>query len=170
MEYKIVPVEGIHEGGELWVKGPNVMQGYMKIDKPAQVQPLDKGWYGTGDIVTLDAEGYIKIAGRAKRFAKIAGEMVSLPMVEELANKLWPDEMVAVVAVKDDKKGEQLVLVAQNKNLKLEDFTKFALEKGLPAIAVPKNMFVSDIPLLGSGKTDFPKLQNLVEAGLYSLN
>jgi acyl-[acyl-carrier-protein]-phospholipid O-acyltransferase/long-chain-fatty-acid--[acyl-carrier-protein] ligase len=163
MEYKLVPVEGIAEGGELWVRGPNIMLGYIKLDKPGVLQPPADGWYATGDIVTIDEDGFLKIVGRAKRFAKIAGEMVSLPMVEECAAHLWKDDPVAVIAIKDEKKGEQVVLVTPNKAHNLEQFKKFAIERGLPEIAIPRNIHYADIPLLGSGKTDYPKLQKIVE-------
>ncbi len=164
MEYELRQVEGINEGGELWVKGPNVMQGYYKLDKPCTLQPPENGWYGTGDIVSEDSEHFISIVGRAKRFAKIAGEMVSLPMVEETAGKLWPGEPLAVIAVKDEAKGENLVMVAPNKKLSLDEFKEFAAKSGLPGIAIPRKVVNAEIPLLGSGKTDYPALQKLVES------
>jgi acyl-[acyl-carrier-protein]-phospholipid O-acyltransferase/long-chain-fatty-acid--[acyl-carrier-protein] ligase len=164
IERKLVPVEGITQGAELYVKGPNIMQGYLKLDKPGVLQPPPDGWYATGDIVTIDGEGFITIVGRAKRFAKIAGEMVSLPMVEEFVGKVWPAEPAAVVAVKDDKKGEQIVVVVENKNLALEELKNKASDYGLPEIALPRRLLNMPIPLLGSGKIDYPALQKAVEA------
>ena len=102
---------GIADGGRLFVRGPNVMLGYLRAEIPGVLQPPAGGWHDTGDIVAIDAEGFVTIKGRAKRFAKIAGEMVSLGAVEELAGKVWPDAAHAVVAVPDARKGEQLVLV-----------------------------------------------------------
>ena len=162
IEHKLVPVDGINEGGELWVKGKNIMLGYIKLDKPSVLQPPKDGWYATGDIVKIDEDGFITIVGRAKRFAKIAGEMVSLPMVEECAAKLWPDKPSAVVAIKDDSKGEQIVLVVTDKNQSLEEYKTYAKQQGLPDISLPKKLIVSEIPLLGSGKTDYPKLEKIV--------
>lgn len=163
VEYDVRKVEGIAEGGELWVKGENIMLGYIRLEKPGVIQPPKDGWYGTGDIVAIDEEGYVSIQGRAKRFAKVAGEMVSLPLVEEFAGKLWPGAAVAVVAVKDDKKGEQLVLVVPDKNHGLAEFKEFAKKNGLADIASPRKSVVAEIPLLGSGKIDYPKLQKLVD-------
>ena len=114
IEYALDPVPGV-EGGRLSVRGPNVMLGYLKHDKPGVIQPPSTergpGWYDTGDIVSIDADGFVTIQGRAKRFAKIGGEMVSLTAVEELAARTWPESQHAVVSVPDAQKGEQLVLV-----------------------------------------------------------
>ncbi len=163
VEIELRKVAGITEGGELWVKGPNIMLGYIKLDKPGVLQPPKDGWYGTGDIVSVDADKYITIIGRAKRFAKVAGEMVSLPLVEEYAHKLWAGVATAVVAVKDDKKGEQLVLVVPDKKYTLAEFKDYAKKNGLADIASPRKLVVAEIPLLGSGKVDYPKLQKVVE-------
>src|SRR5690606_12849399 len=100
--------------GKLLVSAPNVMKGYYLIDSPGQVIPPADGWYDTGDIVEIDGEGYLFIKGRAKRFAKIGGEMVSLTAVEEYVSELWPDYAHAVVQIPDAKKGEQLVLITTN--------------------------------------------------------
>ncbi len=90
MEYKLETVPGIDEGGRLSVRGPNVMLGYLRAENPGVLEPLVDGWHDTGDIVTIDAGGFIAIKGRAKRFAKIAGEMVSLSAVEAMASAIWP--------------------------------------------------------------------------------
>jgi len=110
IEARLEPVPGIAEGARLYVRGPNVMAGYYLSDQPGVLQPPADGWHDTGDIVTIDAAGFVTIRGRAKRFAKIGGEMVSLPAVETLAAGLWPQAAHAVVTRPDAKKGEQLVL------------------------------------------------------------
>ena len=104
------PVAGIADGGRLFVRGPNVMLGYLRADDPGVLRAAADGWHDTGDIVAIDAEGFVTIKGRAKRFAKIGGEMVSLAAVEALAADLWPDALSAVAAVPDERKGEALVL------------------------------------------------------------
>ena len=98
------------DGGRLFVSGPNVMLGYLRADKPGVVEPPADGWHDTGDIVNIDAEGFITIKGRAKRFAKIAGEMMSLSAVEAMATAVWPHAQSIVVTVPDARKGERLVL------------------------------------------------------------
>ncbi|NDC39733.1 MAG: hypothetical protein EBZ48_17125 [Proteobacteria bacterium] len=92
---RLEPVPGVPEGGRLWISGPNVMKGYFKIDKPGILQPLPDRWYDTGDIVSIDAQGFVTIQGRAKRFAKIGGEMVSLTAVEQAVEAVWPGALHA---------------------------------------------------------------------------
>ena len=111
MEARLDPVEGIPNAGRLFVKGPNVMLGYIKPESPGVIQPPEGGWHDTGDVVSIDDEGYIAIKGRLKRFAKIGGETVSLAVVESIASALWPDNYHAAVALPDGRKGEQIVLV-----------------------------------------------------------
>src|SRR5665647_1712425 len=89
MEYKREGVEGVAEGGRLFVRGPNVMKGYLNTDANAKFLALD-GWYDTGDIVSVDADGYLHIRGRLKRFAKVSGEMVSLTAVEDALAGAFP--------------------------------------------------------------------------------
>ena len=90
IEHRLEPVAGLDRGGRLWVKGPNVMLGYLRYEQPGVLEPPEDGWYDTGDIVDLDAEGFVTILGRAKRFAKIGGEMVSLGAVEEFTTAPAP--------------------------------------------------------------------------------
>src|SRR3546814_13803034 len=107
------PVPGVDEGGRLLVCGPNVMLGYLRSDRPGALERPEDGWYDTGDIVSVDADGYIRILGRAKRFAKLAGEMVPLGAVENLVSALRPEERHAVAALPDQSKGEQLGLLTE---------------------------------------------------------
>ncbi len=157
MEAKLEPVDGISEGGQLWVRGPNVMLGYMIADHPGELQPLGNGgWHDTGDIVTIDEEGLISIRGRVKRFAKIAGEMVSLGAIEILVQNLWPEESHAVVSVPDKRKGERLVLVTTSNDAETKIIQTETRDAGLSEITVPKDIVnVDEIPVLGSGKTDY---------------
>ncbi len=111
IEARLEPVPGIDEGGRLLVRGPNVMLGYLRAEAPGVLEPPPDGWYDTGDIVTIDEDGFVSIKGRAKRFAKIGGEMVSLAAGRGLAASVWPEDVHAVVAVADARKGEKLLLV-----------------------------------------------------------
>jgi acyl-[acyl-carrier-protein]-phospholipid O-acyltransferase/long-chain-fatty-acid--[acyl-carrier-protein] ligase len=170
IEHALDPVPGV-EGGRLSVRGPNVMLGYLKHDKPGVVQPPSTargaGWYDTGDIVTIDAEGFVTIQGRAKRFAKIGGEMVSLTAVEELATRAWPETPNACISLPDFQKGEQLILVTTRANAVRQELSARAKEYGMSELHVPKRIItVAAIPLLGSGKADYPAVHALVEAAL----
>jgi acyl-[acyl-carrier-protein]-phospholipid O-acyltransferase/long-chain-fatty-acid--[acyl-carrier-protein] ligase len=143
----------------------------LKHDKPGVVQPPSTargaGWYDTGDIVTIDAEGFVTIQGRAKRFAKIGGEMVSLTAVEELAARAWPEAGHACVSLPDFQKGEQLILVTTRANAARQELSARAKEDGMSELHVPKRIItVAAIPLLGSGKADYPAVHALVEAAL----
>jgi len=162
IELALTPVEGITEGGRLMVKGPNVMAGYIQASQPGVITPPDGGWHDTGDIVTID-DGFITIRGRAKRFAKIAGEMVSLAAVETLAAQLWPDANHVVVALPDARKGEQLILVTDKPDADRSQLLTYAQEQGFPELWVPRAlMVVGNIPVLGSGKTDYPGTLEMV--------
>lgn len=169
MEFYIKPVEGIERGGHLIVKGPNVMQGYLLHDKPGEIQPpateRGAGWYDTGDIVDIDDEGYFTILGRAKRFAKVGGEMVSLTTVEELAMLTWPNINHAAVAVYDERKGEKIILVSENKDAERKPLQVTAKAKHISELAIPRKiMIVNKLPVLGTGKIDYITLAKLVES------
>lgn len=164
IEYRLESVPGIDEGGRLWVKGPNIMLGYLLASDPGRLHPPDGGWYDTGDIVEVDRDGYVYIKGRAKRFAKVGGEMVSLAAVEGMASDLWPDYRHAVVTLPDPKKGEKLVLVTANPEAGRDALTAHARETGVAAIAVPAIVLtVEEVPLLGTGKTDYVGTKRMVE-------
>ena len=156
MEYRIDPVPGIEEGGRLSVRGPNVMLGYLRADNPGVLEPVVDGWYDTGDIVTIDSAGFIAIKGRAKRFAKIAGEMVSLTTTEAMAAKIWPQATSVAVSIPDQRKGERIVLLTTQKDAERTAMQLQARASGASELAVPAAIQIVDkIPLLGSGKTDY---------------
>ena len=156
MEYRIDPVPGIEEGGRLSVRGPNVMLGYLRAENPGVLEPVVDGWYDTGDIVTIDSAGFIAIKGRAKRFAKIAGEMVSLTTTEAMAAKIWPQATSVAVSIPDQRKGERIVLLTTQKDAERTAMQLQARASGASELAVPAAIQIVDkIPLLGSGKTDY---------------
>ena len=157
MQYRLEPVEGIPEGGRLFVRGPNVMLGYLRTTAPGVLETLEDGWYDTGDICTVDESNFITITARAKRFAKIAGEMVSMPAAEALASGLWPSGMHAVVAVPDGRKGEALILLTTQMDASISALQAYARARGVAEIAVPRSLqFIESLPLLGTGKVDYP--------------
>ena len=165
LQYKLEHVDGISDGGELWLKGPNIMQGYMRYDNPMVLDPPKEGWYNTGDIVSVDEDGFITIQGRSKRFAKIGGEMVSLLAVEQVIAGKWPDFVTGAVSVPDAKKGEQIVLVTTCKDITKEALISLFKQVGMAELGLPSKVIVTDTPpLLGSGKFDYVKAKELALA------
>jgi acyl-[acyl-carrier-protein]-phospholipid O-acyltransferase/long-chain-fatty-acid--[acyl-carrier-protein] ligase len=168
MEYELEPVPGIDSGGVLHVKGPNVMKGYFLYEQPGVLQPprsLREGWHSTGDIVFVDEDDFVHIRGRVKRFAKIAGEMISLEVVERIASVAAPGFLHAASTRADAAKGEALVLFTTAIGLSREQLLAAAKSFGAPELAVPRAIQTLDeIPLLGSGKTDYVRLKQLAAA------
>jgi acyl-[acyl-carrier-protein]-phospholipid O-acyltransferase/long-chain-fatty-acid--[acyl-carrier-protein] ligase len=163
MEARLDPVPGVEVGGRLFVRGPNVMLGYLRAENPGVLDPPEQGWHDTGDIVAIDGDGFITIKGRAKRFAKIGGEMISLSAVEQLAAELWPDAMSGATTVPDARKGERLILVTTKSDPKRSDFLAFARSRGASEMMVPTEVLILEkLPLLGSGKIDNVALTNFV--------
>ncbi len=167
LEHAIEKMEGVDEGGRLYLRGPNVMLGYLLADNPGVLQPPEEGWHDTGDIVAVDAEGFVAIKGRAKRFAKIAGEMVSLATSEAMAQAVWPDAEHAVVNMPDERKGEKLILVTTKEDPNRDALSAYAKDNGITPLAVPAQAITVDqIPVLGTGKADYPGIKALVEEQL----
>jgi acyl-[acyl-carrier-protein]-phospholipid O-acyltransferase/long-chain-fatty-acid--[acyl-carrier-protein] ligase len=163
IEWRLEPMPGIDDGGRLWVKGPNVMLGYLRYEKPGVLEPPKDGWYDTGDIVKVDAEGFITILGRAKRFAKVGGEMVSLAAVESVLAEAVPGQHHAVVAVPDARKGERLVLVTDAQGLDRARVAESLRRRGMSELNLPAEIVpVEALPLLGTGKTDYPAIQKML--------
>jgi len=162
IEARLEPVEGIQDGGKLIIKGPNLMLGYMKADKPGILQKRETDWHDTGDIVAIDKEGFVEIKGRVKRFAKIAGEMISLTLVESIINPLAPDDNHAVVSIPDKRKGEKIVLLTTAVDINKEQIQQAVRKGGHSELLTPARIeTVNAIPILGSGKTDYSRAQKL---------
>jgi len=166
MQARLEPVEGIPGGGRLFLKGPNVMLGYIRPENPGVIVPVEGGWHDTGDVVSIDDEGFISIKGRMKRFAKVGGETVSLAVVENCASSLWPDYSHAAIALPDGRKGEQIVLLTTNPEAQRVDLVGWAQNHGVAEIAVPRRIIQTEtIPVLGTGKTDYVKVEKIILAG-----
>jgi acyl-[acyl-carrier-protein]-phospholipid O-acyltransferase/long-chain-fatty-acid--[acyl-carrier-protein] ligase len=162
MEYRIESIEGVSEGGRLFVRGPNVMQGYLNAEADAKFQALE-GWYDTGDIARLDEDGFVFLLGRLKRFAKVSGEMVSLTAVEEALAGAFPQYglrcQVAVLSRPDEDKGEVLMAVTNEPRLTLEQIRTVIKAKGMTNLCVPREVkCVREIPKLGTGKVNHREL------------
>lgn len=168
IEYYLQPVNGIEAGGELIVRGPNIMLGYLQLDSRELKAPATRrgaGWYATGDIADIDEDGFITILGRAKRFAKIGGEMVSLAAVEELAMNTWPEFNHAAINLPDEKKGEKIVLVTDNKNASRKEIQEYVRMHGIGELYIPRKVVLTEsIPMLSTGKTDYKILTELALA------
>jgi acyl-[acyl-carrier-protein]-phospholipid O-acyltransferase / long-chain-fatty-acid--[acyl-carrier-protein] ligase len=168
IEYKLEPVEGVTEGGRLLVRGPNVMKGYLNPDANARFKALGS-WYDTGDIVSVDAERFVTILGRLKRFAKVSGEMVSLTAVEDALAGAFPQYglrcQVAVLSRPDADKGEMLVAVTNEPHLQLEEIRAAVKARGLPNLCAPRELkCVREIPKLGTGKVNHRELAKMLES------
>jgi acyl-[acyl-carrier-protein]-phospholipid O-acyltransferase/long-chain-fatty-acid--[acyl-carrier-protein] ligase len=159
LEWRLEPVPGIDGGQRLFVRGPNVMRGYLDPTKPFGIDLLPGGWHDTGDVVDVDEDGFIRILGRVKRFAKVGGEMVSLNAVENHAQQVWPNATHAAIAMPDHRKGEKIILFTSQPEADSSAFTAWCKGNGVQDIAVPKKIIsVEEIPLLGTGKTDYVAL------------
>lgn len=175
IEHRVVPVPGIARGGVLHVRGPNVMRGYYLYEQPETLQPprseVGEGWYNTGDVVELDEEGFVTIHGRVKRFAKIAGEMISLEVVERIARHASPGHHHAAALELVSQSGESTVLFTTDPRLDRIALQKAARELGAQDLAVARRVVrVATLPLLGSGKTDYVTLKTLADSGIAAVS
>ncbi|NLI29865.1 MAG: bifunctional acyl-ACP--phospholipid O-acyltransferase/long-chain-fatty-acid--ACP ligase [Nitrospiraceae bacterium] len=165
---KLLPVAGIDRGGVLHVAGPNVMTGYLRATNPGVLEPpsseAGEGWYDTGDIVEFDENNFVRIVGRVKRFAKVAGEMVSLETVEKLAFHASPAKLHASSTQPDPARGETIILYTTDRDLTRDHLQNAAKEGGWPEIAIPRTIIpVDTLPLLGTGKVDYVTLKTWAE-------
>jgi acyl-[acyl-carrier-protein]-phospholipid O-acyltransferase / long-chain-fatty-acid--[acyl-carrier-protein] ligase len=161
VEHRLETVAGVAEGGRLFVRGPNVMAGYLR---GGDIEEPPDGWYDTGDIVTVDTDGFVTIMGRAKRFGKIGGEMISLAASERIAEVAFPETRHAIVALPDPRRGEKLILVTEGHGFDRNWLLEAAHRLGMPEIAVPREIIeIDQMPLLGTGKTDYPAVTRLAE-------
>lgn len=164
LKAKLEAVPGIDRGGLLHVRGPNVMCGYYLFDKPGVMQAPEEGWYSTGDIVDIDSEGYVHILGRVKRFAKVAGEMVSLETVEQIAREASPVFQHAATTQTDAQRGENIILFSTDSALTKASLQVSASRLGMPEIAIPRKIVpLKELPLLGTGKIDYVSIKKLAE-------
>jgi acyl-[acyl-carrier-protein]-phospholipid O-acyltransferase/long-chain-fatty-acid--[acyl-carrier-protein] ligase len=163
MEVRLEAVPGIEDGGRLFIKGPNIMLGYLRAENPGVLEPPTEGWHDTGDIVSIDANGFLAIKGRAKRFAKIGGEMISLAAVEALASSLWPNHRSTITTVPDARKGERLILVSENPAASRAALIAHARAAGASELMVPAEVIViPTVPVLPTGKLDHEAVAKLV--------
>ena len=153
VEYRLEKVDGIEEGGKLWVKGPNVMKHYLVGGEKV---PPAEGWHDTGDVVRVDEDGFIYILGRLKRFAKIAGEMVSLTAVEEFVGRVWPENPAAAFNLPDPRKGEKIVLLVERENPDRKDLAGYAKRNGIAELMIPREVYPCErLPIAATGKVDY---------------
>ena len=168
MECRIEPVPGIDVGGLLHLRGPNLMLGYWRESNPRVLETpsslFGEGWYSTGDLAQVDEDGFLQILGRVKRFAKVAGEMVSLEVVERIAELASPRSVHAAITRPDAGRGELIIICTQDATLKRDLLQQAARELGAPELAIPRRIvYIEKIPLLGTGKKNYPEISRLVE-------
>jgi acyl-[acyl-carrier-protein]-phospholipid O-acyltransferase/long-chain-fatty-acid--[acyl-carrier-protein] ligase len=168
IEYRIAPAAGIEGGGMLHVKGPNVMLGYLRPD--GTIAPVrsefGEGWYETGDIVSMD-DRFVTLLGRMRRFAKVAGEMVSLELAEKIAVAASPQFHHASAAAAQAGRGEAIVLFTEDPALRREQLLEAARATGAPELAVPRRIVhIPKLPLLGNGKRNYPALDRMAREGV----
>jgi acyl-[acyl-carrier-protein]-phospholipid O-acyltransferase/long-chain-fatty-acid--[acyl-carrier-protein] ligase len=166
LDHRIEPVAGIERGGLLHLKGVQVMLGYYRYENPGVIEPprsvFGDGWYNTGDIVDSDPSQILTVVGRVKRFAKIAGEMVSLDVIEEIARTASPDFAHAAVLRTEASSGETIVLFTTDPDLGRSQLVRMARQLGRQELAVAKRIvWMPEIPLLATGKTDYVALETL---------
>jgi acyl-[acyl-carrier-protein]-phospholipid O-acyltransferase / long-chain-fatty-acid--[acyl-carrier-protein] ligase len=166
IQYRLEPVEGVTEGGRLFVRGPNIMRGYLNAEANAKFQALG-GWYDTGDVVRVDSGGFVFMLGRLKRFAKVSGEMISLAAVEDAVVDAFPQYglrfAIAVVARPDAARGEKLIAVTNEPRLTLEEVRAAVHARGLNNLCVPREIKVlHDVPRLATGKINHRELEKIV--------
>ncbi len=167
IETRLEPVAGIEDGGLLHVRGPNVMLGYLRAEDPGRIEPpssvFGPGWYNTGDVVSFDERGFLTIRGRAKRFAKVAGEMVSLEVAESIAAAVSPRAQHAALTVEEPGRGDLIVLVSEDSGLRREQLLQAARARGLPELAAARRVVhLAKLPLLGNGKKDYVTLSRMI--------
>jgi acyl-[acyl-carrier-protein]-phospholipid O-acyltransferase/long-chain-fatty-acid--[acyl-carrier-protein] ligase len=162
-------VLGPDQSGMIEISGPNVMQGYLNQPE-LTAKVMNNGWYITGDVGFVDADGFIHITGRESRFSKIGGEMVPHIQIEEELNKIvGGDEDIlklAVCGVPDEKKGEKIIVLYTELPEEPDAIIKKLIAAGLPSIYIPSPdgfIKVDAIPILGTGKLDLRGLQNLAK-------
>ena len=169
VEHRIVPVAGIDHGGVLHVRSPNMMTGYLLPDRAGELQPpvseLGEGWHSMGDVVQIDAQGFVTVVGRLKRFAKVAGEMVALELVERVARAGSPEHQHAATVASAADRGEIIVLFTTDRTLDRLKLHQAARALGVQELAVPRVIVhVPELPVLGNGKTDYVKLADMASA------
>ncbi|HWQ38851.1 MAG TPA: AMP-binding protein [Burkholderiales bacterium] len=172
VDYRLEPFDGIREGGVLHIRGPNLMLGYYRYTNPGLLEPprssFGEGWYNTGDVVEVDGDGFVRICGRVKRFAKIAGEMISLDVIEQVARKASPDHHHAAILRAQDFSGETTVLFTTDPQLSRARLADAARALGAHDLSVARRIVhVPEMPLLATGKTDYVGLQALLEGDTY---
>ena len=164
IETRLLPEEGIKDGGRLHVRGPNIMLGYLYPDAPGKIVPPPDGWHDTGDIAKIDGGGFLRIIGRARRFVKISGEMAPLDGVEETLQNIWTAARFAAVGVADKKRGEQIAVLADDEKITREQIAAEFQTRGISPLWIPRAVLhVKEIPFLSTGKTDYPAAQKIAE-------
>ncbi len=172
VEYQLKKFDGIDRGGVLHIRAPNLMLGYYRVTRPGVIDlprsTIGAGWYDTGDVVDVDADGLVSVIGRTKRFTKIAGEMVSLDVMEKIASAASPGHHHAAIALLHKHGAESTLLFTTDATLTRAKLAEAARASGARELAVARKLVaLPEIPLLSNGKTDYVSLSSLAEDDTY---
>jgi acyl-[acyl-carrier-protein]-phospholipid O-acyltransferase/long-chain-fatty-acid--[acyl-carrier-protein] ligase len=172
VEHRIQSVEGIDRGGVLHIRAPNLMLGYYRDTRPGVIEmprsAMGEGWYDTGDVVEVDETGIVSIVGRTRRFTKVAGEMVSLDVMEMVARAASPEHRHAAIVLLQDNGVETTVLFSTDASLTRVRLAEAARACNAPELAVARRLVtLAEIPVMFTGKTDYVSLKSLAENDTY---
>ena len=142
--------------GLIYIQSPALMQGYLK-NPGLTTAVMGDGWYATGDVGRIDADGFLHITDRAARFSKIGGEMVPHGRIEAVIDQLLGERASVVLSLPDEKKGERLGVLYAHPEIAVDTLYARVHDAGLPPLWIPRRAAIARVdalPLTATGKID----------------